>query len=305
MRKIWPRVLLCYRNLKEVGNQTFQFVLISGCSLLFRRRHYDEDVVRDLENQIKLLKSALRSRSVGDDEAQHVLQDTISMSNCERPSVKVQTPDYGLENGTPVLSPGATSVDSRSKSAMEELASLMLEMDIEEKGEPSFNIAAGKRMAAEVDYQHPSPEAVVSSGHRQGLEPQIPQVSKELLEHLMDCFVTHFNGFHQFLDAKDIEDIKTCGVDVDIVDCRFRNAALLAVAAHFSSREDAKQAGQGFSTIAQDLPLYCMKHRPSDLVVQGLALLAWQELMFGVQSLAYTYTCMFTSASMKTIVLTE
>lgn len=175
---------------------------------------------------------------------------------------------------------------------MEELASLMLEMDIEEKGEPSFTIAAGKRMAPETEYQHSRAEAIARNGRELETKPQVPHISKELLEHLVDSFVCHFNPFHQFLDVKDVEDLKIRGVDVDIIDCHFRNAALLAVAARFSTREDAKQAGAAYSILAQGLPFHCIKHRPSDLVIQGLALLAWQELVFGIPSMAYNYICM-------------
>lgn len=188
---------------------------------------------------------------------------------------------------------------------MEELASLMLEMDIEEKGEPSFTIAAGKRMAPEIEYQHTPSEAVTNIDHASGTEQQIPKVSQELLEYLVDSFVCHFNGFHQFLDTADIKDLKICGINVDTIDCRFRNASLLAVAARFSNREDARQVGQAFSTLAQSLPLHCFKHRPSDLVVQGLALLAWQELMFGVPSMAYNYICMMASQPRQSHMLTE
>jgi hypothetical protein len=218
------------------------------------------------------------------------------MSQCEQPAMEDQRSDHGSESGGPPTLPllSATLVDSRSTSAMEELASLMLEMDIEEKGEPSFTIAAGKRIAPETEYQHSQVEAIVSNGREQETEPLVPQISKELLEHLVDCFVCHFNGFHQFLDGKDVEDLKMCGVEVNTIDCHFRNAALLAVAARFSTREDARQAGTAYSILAQGLPFHCIKHRPSDLVIQGLALLAWQELAFGVPSMAYNYICMIT-----------
>lgn len=213
------------------------------------------------------------------------------MSQCEQPAPEAQSSEPGPGDGPLALSLATTSVDSRSTSAMEELASLMLEMGIEEKGEPSFTIAAGKRMTPETDYQSSPSEAVLSIHPDQGTQPLVPQISQKLLEHLVNCFVCHFNTYHQFLDAQDIEHLRVHGVDVVAIDCRFRNTALLAVAARFSDREDAKQVGATYSVLAQGLPFHCIKHRPSDLVVQGLALLAWQELVFGIPSMAYNYIC--------------
>ena len=258
-----------------------------------RRRHYDGELIRSLESQIRLLESALRSRSEGIGESDETLHHTISMSQCEEPAPGVQISDYEPGYGPSALSPTGTttSADDRSASAMEELASLMLEMDIEEKGEPSFTIAAGKRQAPETDYQMSPLEAVVSIPREQGAEPLAPEISQELLGHLVDCFVRHFNSYHQFLDTKDIEHLKVHGFDTIDIDCRFRNAALLAVAACFSDQEDAKQIGASYSVLAQGLPFHCIRHRPSDLVVQGLALLAWKELVFGNPSMAYNYIC--------------
>ncbi|KEF56696.1 uncharacterized protein A1O9_06885 [Exophiala aquamarina CBS 119918] len=260
-----------------------------------KRRHYDGDLIRNLENQIRLLESALQSRSEGISEVQGGLHETISMSQCEQSGAEAQRiEERGSVDGPPALLLNTTSVDSRSTSAMEELASLMLEMGIEEKGEPSFTIAAGKRMPPETEHREPPLEDVVSNHPERPTEPPVPQVSQQLLEHLLDCFIGHFNGYHQFVDARDVERLKLQGVDAGAVDSRFRNAALLAVAARFSDRDDAKQIGATYSVLAQSLPFHSIKHRPSDLVVQGLALLAWQELVFGIPSMAYNYISMAT-----------
>lgn len=170
---------------------------------------------------------------------------------------------------------------------MDELASLMLEMGIEEKGEPSFTIAAGRRRSS-----HAAPKGF----HRMGRASEHHKrpmtaidVSPELLRHLVDCFVTQFNPFHQFLEEQETEQITLKGTDVADLDLCFRNAALLAVGCCFSDREDAKAIRPVYMDVAASLPLLCIQQCPSELVVQGLALLSWHDLMFGTPSLAYNY----------------
>ena len=209
------------------------------------------------------------------------------MAECERPAAHMQEADRILPELSPRVGSNAPLFDSRSTSAMEELASLMLEMDIEEKGEPSFTIAAGKRNSSQIVDTTLSPQSLNKC--MQALS--IPLPAKELLDHLMDCFGREFNGFHQFLDCREADILREHGADVNGLDSQFRNAALLAVAACFSTREDAVHIGAEYASLAESLPLRCIKEQPSDIVVQGLTLLAWKELMFGIPSMAYNYIC--------------
>lgn len=180
--------------------------------------------------------------------------------------------------------------DVRSSSAMGELATLMLEMDIAEKGEPSFTIAAGKRksVSARDEVKTSTIEGEIGGEHSQS-DVTRHFLPPEILDHLVDCFTMHFNTFHQFLDINDVVELKSFGINVSTLDLRFRNAALLSVAACLSSMPEAKRTRSTYASLADGLALRCIKERPNDIVVQGLTLLAWKELMFGVPSLAYNY----------------
>lgn len=207
------------------------------------------------------------------------------MADCERSTLQAQ---QTASQATGLLNYTVSPDDTRSNSAMDELASLMLEMDIEEKGEPSFTIAAGRRKSSHTANRDFPAEGTSSA--RGWSSAKDVTVSAELLQHLVDCFVTHFNLFHQFLDCHEVADVRSHGLNVVELDRYFRNTALLAVAACFSDREDAKALGTVCAQL-ETLPLQCIKEFPSDLVVQGLVLLSWRELMFGTINLAYNYVC--------------
>ena len=214
------------------------------------------------------------------------------MAQCEDPGAAINdlTPAPVDIDAPSEPAPESRIGDARSSSAMEELASLMLEMDIEEKGEPSFTIAAGKRKSSARD-THDGHDGLSTNEGNNGSEfvEEVFQLRPEFLSHLVDCFVDHFNTFHQFLAPEDIADLKTRGATKCDLDFCFRNSALLAVAACFSTVPEAKEVRSSYASLADSLALRCIRERPNDVVVQGLALLAWKELMFGAPSLAYNY----------------
>jgi len=87
---------------------------------------------------------------------------------------------------------------------MEELATLMLEMDLAEKGEPSFTIAAGNRKSAPTETEAGSVLIEGEPGKNLPVGCDSTPLLPELLHHLVDYFVMHFNTFHQFLDSNDV-----------------------------------------------------------------------------------------------------
>jgi hypothetical protein len=174
------------------------------------------------------------------------------------------------------------SNDARSHAAMEELASLMLTMDLEGQGEPSFTLPPGKsKVVFERDL--PSKDDLLNrdSGFR--------EAPTQTREHLMDGFMQKFNIFHQFLDESDAKSIVQQLPCDEVGDDRFRNYALFSVGAHLSDDPEISALSSEFARSAESMVLQCLRQDSSDLVVQGLALLAWRELMLGNDSMAYNY----------------
>jgi hypothetical protein len=167
---------------------------------------------------------------------------------------------------------------------MEELASLMLTMDIEDKGEPSFTISSRKSTLA----AHISPGV----GPHDSIEsiPGSCDAQSETREQLVACFKS-FNAFHQVLDSDEVASvIRQDPIAMKApLDEKFRNSAILSAGASLSSIISAADLDSQYASYAEGIILQCIREQPSDLVVQGLSLLSWRELQLGNDSMAYNY----------------
>lgn len=173
---------------------------------------------------------------------------------------------------------------------MEDLASLMLTMDIEDRGEPSFMIPSAKMRQS----HHHRPSMAHNSHQLQHSAAELPRCMSTdpqsiIRRDLIQDFTSNFNVFHQFLEVDDpihasIDEPKRGGLDL-----QFRNHALYAVATNFSKAPETVDLGLQYAEFAESIVLRCMRETPSDLVAQGLTLLAWRELMLGNDSMAYNY----------------
>jgi hypothetical protein len=261
-----------------------------------RRKYVDEELITRLENQIKSLKyevmqyrriyapkefpggSGLASKTILDD-AQLCDSDSLPGDASLSPIIRVRS----AEDRHPT-----DSVDVRSQVAMEDLASLMLTMDIEDRGEPSFMIPSAKmRPAAHVGpmaHQDHRPKAVT-----EGVSFTIADPQSTIRKQLIQDFAANFNVFHQFLECNDPIYSSIDNPKAGNLDLQFRNHALLAAATHFSKVPENLELGFQYAQFAESIVLRCMRETPNDLVAQGLTCLAWRELMLGNDSMAYNY----------------
>lgn len=164
---------------------------------------------------------------------------------------------------------------------MDELSSLMLQLDVADFGEPSFALTSNK--AGEE-------EPFGGSRRERDVEPPGSIILSAIEEkQLVVCFADKFNRFHQFLEHDEAETQTLAFLSANDVDLRFRNGAVRAVAASCSDIARLKDLEWDFYTQAESLALRSIGERPSDLVVQGLALLAWIDLKRGADSRAYNW----------------
>ncbi|TGO62617.1 hypothetical protein BCON_0018g00100 [Botryotinia convoluta] len=254
-----------------------------------KRKHCDDGYVRSLEDKVKALEAQLANYQSSEPQSQH-------------------NEDYMGHEILPVSSPATTSSltyeseaitpesidepnDPRSQVAMKELASLMLTMDIEEKGEPSFTIPRNKSSSRQnsISTENLNPD---TSSH----DTDLGKIGfyTETRTHLVECFMAAFNIYHQFIEQGEFQTILLETTFSTELDFGFRNHALLSVGAFLSPKSDAKELSSHHSTSAESILLRCIREHPSDLVVQGLALLSWRELMLENNSMAYTYIAMAT-----------
>ncbi|KAE9988504.1 hypothetical protein EG328_010543 [Venturia inaequalis] len=264
------------------------------------RKYIDEDLIIRLESQVESLKyevmqyrriyapkefpggSGLASKTILDDVQERGL-DSTSKDASSSPFARGQSGENRYQ--TP-----ADAVDVRSQTAMEDLASLMLTMDIEDRGEPSFMIPSAKMRPSDhinPSMSHSSHQLQHAASELQRFPSSDPQsiIRKDLIQD----FTNNFNIFHHFLESGDpihtsIDEPKQGGLDL-----QFRNHALYAVATHFSKLPNSVDLGVQYAEFAESIVLRCMRETPNDLVSQGLTLLAWRELMLGNDSMAYNY----------------
>lgn len=173
------------------------------------------------------------------------------------------------------------SFESRSSQAMNELSSLMLQLDVADIGEPSFTLSSNK--AREEIFPN---TLKTKKSYGSGNNVVLPADDQK---QLIKCFADGFNRFHQFLEPHEAESLSLSFPETEDSDLSFRNSALLAVAASCSDVPPLKDLHEHFFTQAESLVLHAIRKRPSDLVVQGLALLAWIELNRGSDSMAYNW----------------
>lgn len=266
--------------------------------ILARRKYVEEDLVANLQAQISTLESQLRqyhqSHELRHGSLERSSQATSNMriefqhvgidESTSTPYAKLQTQSEIEWTSAQVQAPDYQTVDVRSQSAMEELASLMLTMDLEGQGEPSFTLPPrkGKPKRREV-----LPYDEQSTNGSDANDRSTPTL--ETRQHLMDCFMARFNIFHRYLEEVDAENIVLQHAGIKKPDAEFRDYALLSVGAHLSDGSGFSALSSKLAESAERMVLQCIRRQSSDLVCQGLSLLAWRELMLGNDSMAYNY----------------
>lgn len=175
--------------------------------------------------------------------------------------------------------------DVRSDVAMEELASLMLTVKLEDQGEPSFIISTGKAIStAQANL------TFASESLRTWTETTIDWKSlRQQQRQMVKTFMERFNSFHRILDSAEASIVGDHDVDTGSLDLKFRNSTLFAVAAYLSDDVNISELSALYAQAAEEICLKCIRECPSDLIVQGLSLLSWRDLQLGKDSMAYNY----------------
>ncbi|KAI4834237.1 hypothetical protein E4T44_08957, partial [Aureobasidium sp. EXF-8845] len=244
----------------------------------------DDDLLSSLREEITALRIALSKASASNigRDAHNFTSDQLTVDGAS-----IHTDQLVQDSESqPGPSGGEYAFESRSSHAMNELSSLMLQLDVADIGEPSFTLSS---------HREPREHVLNTSGvlREARLDSEIP-ISQEDHRQLMKCFSDTFNRFHQFLNPEEASSWSKLDLGSQETDLEFRNYALLAVAASCSDLQQLRNMQGHFSTRAESLVLRCIKERASDLVVQGLALLAWIELKAGSDSMAYNWIAMAT-----------
>ncbi|QSZ34525.1 hypothetical protein DSL72_006119 [Monilinia vaccinii-corymbosi] len=257
--------------------------------VIVQRKNHDDGYIRNLEDKVKALEAQLegyrRSEPQSQHNEEHMGYEILPAPVPARIDYK-SSPSDETEVIASKKEEGAN--DPRSQAAMEELASLMLTMDVEDKGEPSFTIPSGKDKYSSRQNKMLSDNLSFGPNHHRvnsaedGFHP-------ETRRHLVECFMNAFNIYHQFIEQAELPCVLSETMISRELDLSFRNHALLSVGAFLSPQSDSQELSSYHATSAENALLRCIRENPSDLAVQGLALLSWRELMLENNSMAYSY----------------
>lgn len=277
------------RAFAKVCSQLLDQSKLPSPAKVCRRKHYDDGYIRNLEDKVKILEDQLESYRKS--EPQHQNHEE-SMGHEILPTPGPASIDYTsppadeTEAGTPEKE--GESNGPRSQAAMEELASLMLTMDIEEKGEPSFTIPSGKDKYS-LRQNNLSIDNIKFDPNHHSASSAEDRFCLETRQHLVECFTNAFNVYHQFIEQAELPCVLSETTFSTELDLGFRNHALLSVGAFLSPNSDSRELSSYHAISAENMLFRCVREHPSDLAVQGLALLSWRELMLENNSMAYTY----------------
>jgi hypothetical protein len=184
-----------------------------------RRKYVDENLVADLQSQIAALESELEQDRQSHEGSHGSAGDNGRIVS----NVRIESRNLGMDPSTTTLFAGRPlsnahissythylanpPVDLCSHVAMEELASLMLTMDLEGQGEPSFTIPPGKGKSSSDDDQ--GSFQANSSTDTETCNHQYYTLGSEDREHLMNCFLHRFNIFHQFVEEMEGRSVRS------------------------------------------------------------------------------------------------
>lgn len=242
-----------------------------------RRQLEDSDQLNELKDRIVMLENQLHAEKINNASMHTQLLLTEPPAFREM-KYSASTPYQNIEQGFhgPARDLLQNPSSRLSVAAVEELAFMTQAMKVEDFGEPSFTavIPRTSRAATLTDYNlSHSPKDIILLRDR---------------NELIDCFFATFNKFHQVISEEEVQQISREEKGGEL-DQHFRNSALLAIGACYSSHSQAEYFKAHYRTLAEESILRCIKERPGHLVIQGLIMLAWIELMFGAQRMAYNY----------------
>lgn len=287
--------------------------LFTPSFLLARRRKYwDEDYVRNLENQVQCLLSALKATGHDGLAAPNnttttttttaTPQDGIPATNVSRFSTaggveaEADEPAAAFLLGAghhappePVDSPGAAAraqlVQERSEAAMEELSVMMWRTNMGDGVTIISDDSTGSDHKVERTPSHaalypvPAPASVLSYC-----------ANPALLHDLAQSFLDNINAEHAFTGYATTDFLAS--YPNQRCDLAFLHSAILASGAMFSHVPEHEDVGDEFARFAESLIFTCFRESPTIAVIRGLCILSERALALGRDHFGWTFISM-------------
>lgn len=323
---------LCVVTVKFVVLSLFLLICSVPPSLAYRRKYWDEDYVRNLENQVQCLLSALKATgqhdglasiptfSDGQDIATVASRFSATSGGVEAEAEEAaggsdllaaadgtspEPINDGGASGTSAAqiaandsssnSPSAARsqmVQERSEAAMEELSVMMWRTNIGD----GVTIISDDSTGGDHKVDNNSLSIANNSGYHNSVvaPPSILSYCSNptLLYELASSFLENINAEHQFTGYKTTDFLVS--YPNQRCDLAFLHSAILASGATFSKTNTPEQhhIGDEFARFAESLIFTCFRESPSIAVVQGLCILSERALALGRDHFGWTFISM-------------
>lgn len=264
-----------------------------------KRRTYDDDQIKDLKDQIAILKSYTEQLEHG---TQIGAQNALEFKSLDNEADAGN--EHGSESGegdycdsagdiSPSAPRGVADLDGRLPHAVDELSRLLWTTHIGREGETSFQGPSGN-----FSFQQPSvSRATFLAGvvDDTDADPMAQYYihNADIKQDLATSFMEHINTYHFFVD-KDFD--QTLLFDPqNPLPLQFLHAAILAAGSCYTRNASSATAGRAFATFAESVALECCREHPSDQVISGLAILSWMKLSLEENHMGWMYNAMAAS----------
>lgn len=240
-----------------------------------RRKYWDEQYVKSLENQVQALLAAQNASGKALDVTEIPGLETDQKSASGSPGDGDEHLGGYVHN---------EPESSQSQKAMEELSVMMWRT----------NLADGVSIDTEPPMQ--SVQDTILPLHHDSVQYDIPPHIRKYtqdtgrMNRLAALFLENINGEHHFTQYKDTTPF--INFPHHPPDVLFLHGAMLAVGATFENAPDSLEASDRLAEISENLVFTCFRQAPTIHIIQGLCILSWRSLALGHDHLGWTFLSM-------------
>lgn len=253
-----------------------------GIDAMSRRKYWDENYVKSLENQVRALL-ALQNNDPPAALPQNAPRpaDSVILDSAFRLAPLGKSHQY--EHPAPLDHLLHDRASHQSQTAMEELSVMMWRTNladavtVDEKQSTDKMPTSQSNPQTEVPHQIPGPILNVCSDATR---------LHELAALFLDCI----NQEHQLTqyDSANFY-LHTPNQSPDLL---FLHAAMLATGATFENKPDSLKISDEFAELSESLIFKCFRQCPSIYTLQGLNILSWRSLALGHDHFGWTFLSM-------------
>ncbi|THY98530.1 hypothetical protein D6C92_02823 [Aureobasidium pullulans] len=244
-----------------------------------KRKQYDDQHIRDLEDQVLVLKQYIRqlkgdeSESGDETTGQEVIE--VDDRNQER-----------KEEAEGLTQEVHQDEDYRHQDAIQDLSQLFWALDVSDSGETQFRGPSGNSCFPTSE----APKLQSQSDMKIASEDDVHVLMQQYHDVYLDLFIRHINPFHLFLDENLLLG-NMVGPHTNLP-AQLLCASVLSAGAMYAADASAMGVAKTVMAFAQSVVLKCCREFPSTTVLRAVSILSWVELGLNNDNMGWMYNHM-------------